>query len=385
MVAAEEPLAGTVTRARTALAAFLAVAALTATAIACTSTPQAQPARAPSLVALSVTAGEGGSVAVGPEASADGTHPSGTTVTITATADKGYDFAAWQGLPEGASVTAGPAMVTTTGGAETSTASFTLTEAATITASFRVESIPYNLHTTGAVTAAGSYALLSDPDDLTSTLEWTDLGYTNPPYALLLHASDATGVSRESYYGAIAVGDRVDAWWGDRCQVRLKVTEVRPDPAGTPPRKLFVVDHVATDPTGCAIGTREADTPQLMELRGRQPPWRVGADGLREIWEEPVPGPGRYQLGPTGNPFGNLSVVVPENVSMSGGVYYLDGQWNVGLVDLDRDASLHLNTAGRETGRTLPASASGAVGTSAHDIDALLDQIAASVRIGRGP
>ena len=160
------------------------------------------PAHAPSPVALSVTAGEGGSVAVGPEASADGTHPSGTTVTITATADKGYDFAAWQGLPEGASVTAGPAAVTTTGGTETSTASFTLTAAATVTASFRVESIPYNLHTTGAVTAAGSYALLSDPDDLTSTLEWTDLGYTNPPYALLLHASDATGVSRASYYGA---------------------------------------------------------------------------------------------------------------------------------------------------------------------------------------
>ena len=385
MVAAEEPLAGTMTPARQALAALLAAAALAMTATACTSTPEPSPAHAPSPVALSVTAGEGGSVAVGPEPSADGTHPSGTTVTITATADKGYDFAAWQGLPDGASVTAGPAAVTTTGGTETSTASFTLTAAATVTASFRVESIPYNLHTTDAVTTAGSYALLSDPDDLTSTMEWRDLGYTNPPYALLLHASDATGVSRTPYYSAIAVGDRVDAWWGDRCEERFKVVAVRPDPAGDAPRKLFLIDDVGAEWSGCSGQEMVGDALQLVEFRWRQPPWRVGADGLREIWDEPVPGPGRYQLGPEGDAFGNLSIEVPANMSISGGVYYVDGEWNIGLVDLDHDASLHLNTAGEETWRTLPASASGAAGVSAQDVNTLLNRIAASVRVGRGP
>jgi hypothetical protein len=368
-------------RTRRALAALLTVAALAATAIACTSTQPPQPARAPSPVALSVTAGEGGSVAVRPEASADGMHPSGTTVTITATADKGYDFTAWQGLPEGATVTAGPAAVTTTGGTETSTASFTLTAAATVTASFRVESIPYNLHTTGAVTAAGSYALLSDPDNLTSTIDWVTWGRTNPPYGLLLHAMDSTNASRTTYYGAIAVGDRVDAWWGDSCQMRFKVAEVRPDPAGDTPRKLFVIDDVAVEWSGCSGQEMAADTTQLVEFRWRQPPWRVAADGLRELWEEPVPGPGRYQLGPPGDVFGNLSIVVPANMSVSGGVYYLDDQWHIGLVDTRRDVSLHLNTAGEETGRSIPAGVSGA---SMQNVDALLDQIAASVRVGRG-
>jgi hypothetical protein len=40
-----------------------------------------------------------------------------------------------------------------------------------------------------------------------------------------------------------------------------------------------------------------------------------------------------------------------------------------------------LNTAGEETGRSIPAGVSGA---SMQNIDALLDQIAASVRVGRG-
>ena len=336
----------------------------------------------PTPLALTVTAGEGGSVTVSPAPGVDGTHPSGTTVTLTATADKGYDFSAWQGLPEGATVTAGPAAVTTTSGTETSVASFTLAAAATVTAAFRVESIPYNLHTTGTITAAGSYALLSDPDDLTSTMEWSDLGYTNPPYGLLLHVSDSTGVSRASYYGAIAVGDRVDAWWGDRCQRRLKVAEVRSDPVGTPARKLFVVEKVAFDGAGCVFGIKKVDAPQLVEFRWRQPPWRVAADGLREFWEEAVPGPGRYQLEPAGDHFGHLSIEVPANASIWAGSYY-QGGWKVGLSDVASGSSLHLDDSGEEAWRSVEQG-TGAAGASERDIDALFDQIIESIRMGRG-
>ena len=367
-------------RRRTLALRLVTAGAAALTLLTACSSPDSTPHTTASEAAytLTVTAGEGGSVTVSPAAREDGRHAWGTTVTLTATADKGYDFSAWAGLPDGARVTAGPAAVTTTSGTETSTASFTVTAAATVTASFRLESIPYNLHTTGAVTAAGSYALLSDPDDLTSTIEWSDLGYTNPPYGLLLNASDATNVSRAAYYGAIAVGDRVDVWWGDRCLRRLKVAEVRADPTGTPPRKLFVVEKVAWAGAGCAFGIKKVDAPQQVEFRWRQPPWRVAADGLREIWEEAVPGPGRYQ-------FHDLSVEVPANTSLRAGLILSGGKTAVVLTDPERTFSIHFDAAsGVEISRRTQPLTPGATGMSEQDINALLDQIAASVRIGRG-
>ena len=358
---------------------LFALLALLGTALACGGTPTPSRSSPATPVTLTVTAGEGGSVAVSPEPSADGTHPSGTTATITATADKGYDFSAWAGLPDDATVTAGPAAVTTTSGIETSTASFTVNAAATVTAGFKVESTPYSLRTTGAVTEAGSYALLSDPDDLASAIvEWSELGYTNPPYGLLLHTSDATNVSRASYYGAIAVGDRVDAWWGDRCLIRFTVTELRPDPARTPARKLFVIDDVAWDGAECVWETREADAAHPMEFRWRQPPWRVAADGLREMWKEAVPGPGRYQ-------FHDLSIEVPENMSLRAGLILSGGKTAIVLTDPERTFSIHFDAAsGVEISRRTQPLTPGATGMSEQDINALLDQIAGSVRVGRG-
>ena len=159
---------------------------------------------------------------------------------------------------------------------------------------------------------------------------------------------------------------------------RLKVTEVRPDPSGTPPRKLYVVDEVAWDGAGCASGIKKVDAPQLMEFRWRQPPWRVAPDGLREFWDEAVPGPGRYQID-------NLSIEVPENTSLRAGTYYHAGATGIVLTDPDRTFSIHFDAdSGVERSRRTRPLTPGASGASAEDVNSLLNQIAASVRVGRG-
>lgn len=338
-------------------------------------TPPPSVTGTPAGYVLTVTEGEGGSVTVGPAARDDGTYAPGTVVTLSAAADKGYDFSAWEGLPEGATVTAGPAATTTTSGTETSTASFTVTAPLAVAASFRVESTPYNLHTTGTVTAAGSYAFLSDVSDLKSVVEWPR---TDVPAGLLIHMLDAGSTSRAAYYGTISVGDRVDLWRGHRCFIRFKVVEVRPDPGGTPARKLFGVDYVGSDVTGCD-GPELTDVLQPVAFHWRQPPWLVGADGVREVFEEPVPGPGRYRLDD------GLIVTIPAGMRIRASGFY-DGGWFMNLRDVESGSSLAFNEAGEEAGRKIIEPASGSSGdaeadATRRDVSDLFDQIVASVEV----
>lgn len=343
-----------------------------------TPSPSATPPAAtgtPAGYALTVTEAEGGSVTVSPAARDDGTYAPGTVVTLSAAADKGYDFSAWTGLPQDATVTAGPAATTTTSGTETSTASFTVTAPVAVAASFRVESTPYNLHTTGTVMAAGSYAFLSDVSDLKSVVEWPR---TDVPAGLLTHMLDAGSTSRAAYYGTISVGDRVDLWRGHRCFIRFKVVEVRPDPGGTPARKLFGVDYVGSDVTGCD-GPELTDVLQPVAFHWRQPPWLMGADGVREVFEEPVPGPGRYRLDD------GLIVTIPAGMRIRVSGFY-DGGWFMNLRDVESGSSLSFNEVGEEAGRKIIEPASGAsgeaeTGATTRDVNALFDQIVASVEV----
>ena len=109
---------------------------------------------------------------------------------------------------------------------------------------------------TGAVAAPGSYAFLSDPDDpasVVTTYEGLRGGSAN---ALLIHTSDADGVSRADIYDAVVVGDLFEWRQADDCFVRYKVTEVRPDPTGTVPRKLLDVEWMTYAFTGCSGAIR---------------------------------------------------------------------------------------------------------------------------------
>ena len=84
--------------------------------------------------------------------------------------------------------------------------------------------LPYNLHTTGTVTAPGSYAFLSDVDNLGSTVSRYIEGAT---FGLLIHQSDSGGASRAALYDTVAAGDTVDWWRAEECSIRFLIPEVQ--------------------------------------------------------------------------------------------------------------------------------------------------------------
>ena len=96
--------------------------------------------------------------------------------------------------------------------------------------------------TTGAVSTPGSYAFLSDPDDTSTVVTTYEALRDGTTTALLIHTSDAGGASRADVYDAVEAGDLFEWRQADDCFVRYTVTEVKPDPTGTVPRKLLAVE-----------------------------------------------------------------------------------------------------------------------------------------------
>ena len=90
--------------------------------------------------------------------------------------------------------------------------------------------------TTGAVSTPGSYAFLSDPDDTSTVVTTYEALRDGTTTALLIHTSDADGVSRGSAYDAVEAGDLFEWHQADDCFVRYTVTEVKADPAGDVPK-----------------------------------------------------------------------------------------------------------------------------------------------------
>ena len=229
--------------------------------------------------------------------------------------------------------------------------------------------LPYNLHTTGAVTAQGSYAFLSDVNDLGSTLERPIDG----SFGLLIHQSDAGGASRAAFYDTVVAGDTFDWWRGDDCYNRFKVLEVKPDPPGTPARKLLVIEEVQLIRFDCD-GPRLRDEVQPLSFRWRPPPWDVGPDGIRQIENEPVTGPGRYRL----DGASEVVIRIPAGVTIEvRGGGYAGGVYSLAVVDAETGARLSFDSdTGAVTGRWIPDDAADKAG-----INALFDQIIASVEI----
>ena len=111
--------------------------------------------------------------------------------------------------------------------------------------------------TMGAVDTPGSYAFLSDPDD-TSTAVTTYEGLRDGTTTALLIHTDADGVSRADVYDTVEEGDLFEWHQAGDCFVRYTVTEVKPDPAGTVPRKLLAVEWMTYAYSGCS-GTISAN------------------------------------------------------------------------------------------------------------------------------
>ena len=130
-----------------------------------------------------------------------------------------------------------------------------------VTTSFQVSGLTLRYgryDATGAVTAPGSFAFLSDPDDASATITTYEALREGTTTALLIHQTDGFGAGQGQRYDAVAAGDLFEWRLADDCFVRYAVTEVRPDPAGTEPRKLLAVEWMTYAFTGCS-GTIAAD------------------------------------------------------------------------------------------------------------------------------
>ena len=117
---------------------------------------------------------------------------------------------------------------------------------------------PYD--TTGAVAEPGSYAFLADPADTASAVTTYEGLRDGSATALRIHETDADGVSRAAFLDTVEAGDTFEWKEADDCFVRYTVTAVKPDPAGTVPRKSLGVESIAYAFTGCsgAIATGSA-------------------------------------------------------------------------------------------------------------------------------
>ena len=127
--------------------------------------------------------------------------------------------------------------------------------ATVVTTVFSVESTAprYNSYdTTGEVAEPGSYAFLADPADTTSAVSTYEALRDGTTTALLIHKSDAHGASQAALYDTVEAGDTFEWKEADDCFVRYTVTAVKPDPAGTVPRKSLGVESIAYAFTGCS-------------------------------------------------------------------------------------------------------------------------------------
>ena len=114
--------------------------------------------------------------------------------------------------------------------------------------------------TSGEVAAPGSYAFLANLADAASAVTTYEGLRDGSATALRIHETDADGVSRAAFLDTVEVGDTFEWKEADDCFVRYTVTAVKPDPAGTVPRKLLGVESIAYAFTGCsgAIATGSA-------------------------------------------------------------------------------------------------------------------------------
>ena len=147
---------------------------------------------------------------------------------------------------------------------------------AVATTTFQVGATTYGynaLDTTGAVATAGSYAFLSDPDDA-STAVTTYEGLRNgAATALLIHKSAPGGTSQAAFFDAVGAGDTFEWRYAIDCWTGFKVTEVKPDPAGTAPRKLLALKPYGYTYTGCSGAIPASAAAQQI---WREPPARGG-------------------------------------------------------------------------------------------------------------
>ena len=232
--------------------------------------------------------------------------------------------------------------------------------------------------TTGGATAAGSYAFLWDASDLTSGLSAGWAWVQGEAEGLLVHLTDAGGVSRSGFYGGVRAGDAFTVWYAEGCWGHYEVAGVLADPPATAPRKRFAIEGVSYEFGACrdAAGEFRVGAGAGVEFRwGPPPPHRVGADGIAVMrGGQPAEGGRAYRVSST------LVIDVPAGMRLiyTGSARDNTGTLAIGLKDEESGSWLALDPwIGFELGRTIIAS--GASGSS-RDVGALFDAIVASSR-----
>ena len=148
------------------------------------------------------------------------------------------------------------------------------------------ESLAYDdLDSGGGATARGSYAFLTDADDLTSGA--TTFAGVSGAEALLLNERGYVDRDHAEVLAAVEVGDRIT--WFAGCWYHYRVVEILADPPA-PARKLLRIALKAEDPCG-ATAAQRSDPTYFDEWRDRyavfgwddRPPSEpeIGPDGVR--------------------------------------------------------------------------------------------------------
>ena len=163
-----------------------------------------------------------------------------------------------------------------------------------VTTVFQVETDIFSydsFDTTGAATAAGSYAFLMPDGTSTSVVTTYEELRDGTTTALIVNTTDAHGAHQADGFDAVEVGDLFEWHQADDCFVRYRVTEIAADPQGTAPRKQFGVEWMTYAFTGCS-GAVPASAEATFD-------WRELPDLGGESLAAPVVH-GIYQLVPAG-------------------------------------------------------------------------------------
>ena len=205
------------------------------------------------------------------------------------------------------------------------------------------------------------------------------------PVELRIHTTDASGTSREGIYDTVGVGDSLDYRMRDfDCGIRLRVTSVGPAASS----RTFGVEYVAEHGRQCAgfyALPREAGA---VDLEWGVRPGVPGPDGVRVMLPFEPAGEGTYRVHGE-HPW---VIDVPTGIRVSGGVHeriHLSPApfRSPGPGFVYHVSSLPLEDV--ETGATLTIHPLGGVEAARYDatpvVDALFDQIAASIRYREVP
>ena len=165
--------------------------------------------------------------------------------------------------------------------------------ATVVTTEFLVPKLRYNkLDTTGAATAAGSYAFLTTAGDATSAIGNFGL-LPDAGVELRIHTSDASGTSRAASYDTVRVGDAFDYRTnGLDCGFRFKVTSL----AATTSPRAFGIEFVRQFGGWCVGFVDDPGTAMDVEFVWRVRPGIPGPDGIRVLLQREPVGEGTYRL-----------------------------------------------------------------------------------------